>query len=123
MTQPCRSRSISPKEAAACGGPLDELLDPAVFKALGDPTRAKLLSCLVKCGRPCTVTEVAACCAVDFSVVSRHLALLERAGFVRSLKTGRTVWYEHYELRVAKVERAYGKAVAGGDAGPAGEAR
>ena len=25
---------------------------------------------------------------------------------------GKTAWYEHYELRVAKVERAYGKASA-----------
>jgi heme-degrading monooxygenase HmoA len=29
---------------------------------------------------------------------------------------GRAEWYEHFELRVAKVERAYGMAPRGGDA-------
>ncbi|MCA9291855.1 MAG: helix-turn-helix transcriptional regulator, partial [Phycisphaerales bacterium] len=34
----------------------------------------------------------AACCAVDFSVVARHLTTLARAGLVESRKEGRTVW-------------------------------
>jgi len=72
---------------------VDRLLDAELFKALGEPTRARLLACLVKCGRPCSVTEVAACCSIDFSVVSRHLAALERAGALESRKEGRTVFY------------------------------
>lgn len=84
---------MSPKQAAACCRPVDELLNPALFKALCDPTRANLLSCLIKCGRPCSVSEVAECCSVDFSVVSRHLALLDRAGVLASTKNGRTVSY------------------------------
>ena len=31
---------------------------------------------------------------------------------------GRQHWYEHYELRVAKVERAYGKPALGGNESP-----
>lgn len=84
---------MSPKQAAASCRPVDDLLDPELFKALCDPTRAKLLSCLIKCGRPCSVSEVAECCSVDFSVVSRHLALLDRAGVLASTKNGRTVSY------------------------------
>lgn len=84
---------MSPKQAYTCCGPIDDLLDPELFKALCDPTRAKLLGCLTKCGRACTVTEVAECCSVDFSVVSRHLQLLERAGILESAKEGRTVSY------------------------------
>lgn len=72
---------------------MDRLLDGELFKALSDPTRAKLLACLVKCGRACSVTEVAECCDVDFSVVARHLSLLARAGVLESNKEGRTVWY------------------------------
>jgi ArsR family transcriptional regulator len=84
---------MSPKQAANCCGPVDDLLDPALFKSLCDPTRLKLLACLAKCGRPCSVTEVAACCSVDLSVVSRHLAILEKAGALASTKEGRTVYY------------------------------
>ncbi len=64
-----------------------------MLKALAEPTRARLLSCLLKCGRACSVTEVADCCSTDFSMVARHLATMARAGLVSSEKRGRTVWY------------------------------
>lgn len=84
---------LTPKQAAACCGPVDELLDPALFKALCEPTRLQLLACLAKCARPCSVSEVAECCAVDYSVVARHLQVLERAGVLAAAREGRTVWY------------------------------
>ncbi|MGE3109876.1 MAG: ArsR/SmtB family transcription factor [Phycisphaerales bacterium] len=86
-------RPATPKQAAACCGPVDELLDPALFKAFSDPTRVSLLACIAKCGRGCSVGEVAECCSVDFSVVSRHLALLARSGVLEVTKEGRTVFY------------------------------
>ena len=85
---------MTPQEAARCCGPVDELLDVELFKSLSDPTRLKLLSCLAKCGRPCSVTEIAECCVVDFSVVSRHLGVLANAGVLTSTKLGRVVFYE-----------------------------
>ncbi|MCC6678906.1 MAG: winged helix-turn-helix transcriptional regulator [Phycisphaerales bacterium] len=84
---------MSPLQAASCCGPIDDLLDPELFKALCDATRARLVGCLIKCGRACSVSEVSECCSVDFSVVSRHLQLLERAGILTSAKQGRTVRY------------------------------
>jgi ArsR family transcriptional regulator, arsenate/arsenite/antimonite-responsive transcriptional repressor len=84
---------MTPKQAAKCCSPVDDLLDPQLFKSLCDPTRVKLLACLAKCGRPCSVGEVAECCSVDMSVVSRHLAILEDAGVLESAKEGRTVFY------------------------------
>jgi ArsR family transcriptional regulator len=93
VTQVRRRRPRTPKQASTRGGPIDDLLDPELFKALCDPTRAKLLGCLAKCARACSVTEVAECCSVDFSVVSRHLQLLERVGILGSSKEGRTVSY------------------------------
>ncbi len=84
---------MSPKQASTCAGPIDELLDPELFESLCDPTRARLLGCLIKCGRGCSVTKVAECCSEDFSVVSRHLQMLERAGILKSLKSGRSVSY------------------------------
>jgi DNA-binding transcriptional ArsR family regulator len=93
MTQINKHMPPTPKLAAACCSPLDGLLDADFFKALGDPTRLKMLSCLARCGRRCSVSEIAECCSVDFSVVSRHLAILDRAGVVHSTKEGRTVYY------------------------------
>jgi ArsR family transcriptional regulator len=94
MTQVSKRRPKTPKQAAACCRPIDTLLDPALFKALCDPTRAGLVACLAKCGRPCSVGEVAECCSVDISVVSRHLALLARAGVLEVSKQGREVFYK-----------------------------
>ncbi len=111
MTQISKRRPRTPKQAACCRGPIDNLLDPAFFKGLCDPTRLMMLGCLSKCGRPCSVTEVAECCSVDFSVVSRHLALLERAGIVASSKEGRTVFYEVKYAHLSEKLRALADAM------------
>ncbi|MBL8878621.1 MAG: winged helix-turn-helix transcriptional regulator [Phycisphaerales bacterium] len=84
----------SPKAALACDRRIDQLLDVRLFRALSDPTRTLLLACIAKCGRACSVSEVAECCSVDFSVVSRHLAMLARAGVLTASKAGRIVRYE-----------------------------
>jgi ArsR family transcriptional regulator len=57
------------------------------------------------------VSELADCCSVDFSVVSRHLALLERAGIVGSTKEGRTVLYAVKYLQLSAKLRALADAV------------
>lgn len=102
---------MSPRQAAACCRPVDDLLDPALFKALCDPTRTRLLACLVKCGRACSVTEVAECCSVDFSVVSRHLALLARAGILAPARDGRIVRYSVRHAHLAKLLRDLAHAI------------
>src|SRR6185295_15563376 len=94
MTQISKRRvPANPKQAAARSGPIDDLLDPELFKAFSDPTRVSLIACIAKCARGCSVGEVADCCSVDFSVVSRHLSLLARAGVLEATKRGRTVYY------------------------------
>jgi len=103
MTQIRKQRPVSPRQAARRKAAIDHELDARLFRALSDPTRLRLLSCLAKCGRGCSVTEVAACCDVDFSVVSRHLALLAGAGVVESQKDGRIV---RYRVRFKDVSRA-----------------
>jgi ArsR family transcriptional regulator len=84
---------MSPKQAARRASLIDKALDPDLFKALSDPTRVQLVACLAKCRRMCSVTEVADCCSVDFSVVSRHLSMLADAGVLESRKEGRTMFY------------------------------
>jgi ArsR family transcriptional regulator, arsenate/arsenite/antimonite-responsive transcriptional repressor len=102
---------MTPQEAAASPGPLDELLDAELFKALSDPTRLKLLACLVKCGCPSSVSDVTECCPVDFSVVSRHLAILEKAGVLWSVKQGRTVRYGVRYQQLSETLRALAGAI------------
>ena len=106
-----RRPPATPKQAAACCGRLDDLLDPALFKALCDPTRALLLACLARCGRACSVGEVAECCSVDLSVVSRHLAMLAQAGVLESAKEGRVVRYRVRYGEVAGKLRALADAI------------
>jgi len=93
MTQAFQRSGTSPKQAIRRRARLDRLFDPDLLKALAEPTRQSLLSCLLKCARRCSVTEVAACCALDFSMVARHLQTMARAGLLRGEKQGRTVWY------------------------------
>lgn len=111
MTQARKSKGMSPKQAAACCRPVDDLLDPEWFKAMCDPTRVRLLGCLVKCSRPCSVGEIAECCSVDLSVVSRHLKVLEGAGLLESSKEGRVVSYRVRYAEVCRTLRSLADAI------------
>lgn len=112
MTQVRKRRPpATPKQAAACCGPVDDLLDPELFRSLSDPTRVSLISCIAKCSRGCSVGEVAECCSVDISVVSRHLALLARAGVLEAKKEGRTVFYRVRYSEVCRSLRALADAL------------
>lgn len=68
-------------------------MEARFFKALGDPRRLELLVRLARCGRPCSVSEIAECCPTDLSVVSRHLAKLREAGILRCRRQGKEVYY------------------------------
>ncbi|MFH1330717.1 MAG: metalloregulator ArsR/SmtB family transcription factor, partial [Actinomycetota bacterium] len=86
-------------------------LDPALFRALGDPNRVALVAHLGRSGRPTTVSEAAECCPVDLSVVSRHLAVLREAGVVRATKQGREVHYTVSHRSLAATLRALADAL------------
>jgi len=63
----------------------------AVFKALGHPTRLLILQIL---GRgPRCVCEIVPATGLDQSTVSRHLAVLHRAGVVQSRREGTMMIY------------------------------
>lgn len=118
MTQVCKKPPGSPKLALRCCGPLDELLNPSLFKALCDPTRTAIVACLTMCARPCTVGEIAECCRVDLSVVSRHLTLLAAAGVLGCSKRGRTVWYSVRAVEVCERLRSLADAIEACQPGP-----
>lgn len=111
MASVFKHSAATPRQAMRRRARLDGLLDPEMLKALAEPTRARLLSCLLKCGRACSVTEVAACCSIDFSMVSRHLSMMARAGLLASEKKGRTVWYSADGVALAARFRAFADAI------------
>ena len=68
-------------------------LDASFFRAIAEPVRQKIIFILLKQGRS-SVQQVAQHMVQDRSVVSRHLAFLEQAGFLRSFKIQRYTLYE-----------------------------
>jgi len=93
------------------GRRIEEVLDPAFFKALADPNRRTLVARLARERGPSTVSEVAECCPVDLSVVSRHLAVLRDAGVVHAEKHGREVRYRIEHAVVARRLRELADAI------------
>ena len=68
-------------------------LRPDLFKALCDPVRISIVATLASRSGPSTVTDIADCCGIDFSGVSRHLKILKDAGVLISDRKGRSVFY------------------------------
>jgi len=84
-------------------GALAGQLSPELFRALADPRRLEILTWLAeRCDRP-TVGEIAAAFPVDLSVVSRHLAVLRKAGIVAAERRGR---HTHYRVRYRELAAA-----------------
>jgi ArsR family transcriptional regulator len=78
---------------STCCATLRRCLSPDLFRALGDPNRLAILVALSDGGSERTVSDVASCCPVDLSVVSRHLRTLRDAGVVEARKQGKEVLY------------------------------
>lgn len=75
----------------------------AVIKALAHPTRLFVVDELAK-GERC-VCELTELIGDDISTVSKHLAILKRAGLVEDDKRGLQVWYR---LRVPCILKFFG---------------
>ena len=90
-----RSSAPNPSsEPSRSADAVRHLLRPELFKALGDATRVEVLMRLITASGPQTVGDIADCCGVHLSGVSRHLAALRDAGVVQAEKAGRQVLYE-----------------------------
>jgi ArsR family transcriptional regulator len=71
----------------------------AVYQALADPTRRRILTLLRK--RPHTSGEVAAFFPSAWPTISRHLGVLRQAGLILAERNGQHI---HYELNTSVVE-------------------
>ena len=77
------------RAAKAC----ERALDTDFFKALCEPVRVSIMRRLIMIG--CAdVATIAKGLPQDRSVVSRHLAVLERVGIAQSKKQGRHIIYD-----------------------------
>ena len=85
--------------SAAVAGPA-----PAVFAALADPTRWRLLGTLAQQGEG-TATTLAAELPVSRPAVIKHLAVLDRAGLVTHRRAGREVRYRVEPARLDETAR------------------
>ncbi len=68
---------------------MSEHLD-TVFAALADPTRRAILSMLLE--DDMAVTDVAEPFEMSLAAISKHLAILTRAGLISQEKRGRVKW-------------------------------
>ncbi len=76
----------------------------AVFAALGDETRLALLAKLGAAG-PLPVSRLAEGTTITRQAVSKHLAVLARAGLVRDARSGREHLWAADAARIAEARR------------------
>lgn len=80
----------------------DALYDlAALFKMFGDPTRAKILSCLQV--RDLYVGEIAEIVGMSDSAISHQLRILRSAKLVKGKKEGKEVKYSLDDDHVTKI--------------------
>jgi ArsR family transcriptional regulator len=72
-----------------------------IFKALGDPTRLKILKLIAATGNDLCVGMIARQLGISQPAVSQHLKVLRNAGLVESSRQG---FHVHYRLESSKLE-------------------
>lgn len=71
------------------------------FKALGDPTRIKILHLLAQ--RECSVNEIADILDLRQSTVSHQLRFLKNLRLVKNRRAGTTIFYTHDDEHVIEI--------------------
>ena len=62
----------------------------AVFNALGNPTRLRILSIINETKRPLHIKAVARILQMDYGAVYRHVEILKKTGLVQIFEVGRS---------------------------------
>ena len=109
----------SAARAKAAGAELDLV---TACKALGDPTRLRILELLKARGQSCCeliARDERGLCACDVeravglsqASVSHHMGILRRAGLIVSEKRGRWIYYSRNEETIAELASQLARAV------------
>ena len=72
------------------------------LRILAHPHRLRIVQLLLS-GNPYSVNELAETCGTTQPVMSDHLRLMQRCGFLNSDKEGRTVFYTIAEPHLSKI--------------------
>ncbi len=75
-----------------------------VFAALGDDTRLALLAKLSR-GRRCSISGLARGSRLTRQAITKHLRVLENAGLVRGVRSGRENLFEFHPEPVKEIRR------------------
>jgi ArsR family transcriptional regulator, cadmium/lead-responsive transcriptional repressor len=86
----------------------------ALWAAVGDPTRRQILDALLTLGEA-TATTLSGELPVTRQAVTKHLAVLGRAGLVDGRRDGREVLYAVRPARLDQVSQAMARVAAGWD--------
>jgi DNA-binding transcriptional ArsR family regulator len=73
----------------------------AIFQALGDPTRARMVSCLLH--DELRTSDLAELTAITESAVSQHLRILRALRLVKSRRAGKQVFHSLDDAHVALI--------------------
>jgi ArsR family transcriptional regulator len=76
-------------------------MNQEITKALCNPIRLKIISCIAKKGK--TVSELINNCHLSQSAVSQHLAKLKNAGLVKDYRNGREIFYSVTDKKISAV--------------------
>jgi predicted transcriptional regulator len=77
------------------------LVDDDLWSAIGDPTRRRMLDLLLADGQG-TATTLSGQLPVTRQAVTKHLAVLDRVGLIRSAPSGRERRYHVDEAQLAR---------------------
>jgi DNA-binding transcriptional ArsR family regulator len=75
-----------------------------ILRAVNHKLRQQILKLLMEKERM-TVTEIFTRLFLDQSVASQHLAVLRRAGFVKTKREGKLIWYSMNPDRLEQVQK------------------
>ena len=76
----------------------------SVFAALGDATRLALVAKLA-CGQPCSISQLTRGSKLTRQAISKHLRVLQRAGMVHSVRTGRENRFQFSAQPIVEIQQ------------------
>ncbi|HEY0614400.1 MAG TPA: metalloregulator ArsR/SmtB family transcription factor [Candidatus Elarobacter sp.] len=91
--------------------PVDRTADAALFKALGDPHRLRMLATLARASDEVCVCDFTGALPLEQPTVSHHLKILRDAGLVACERRGTWVYYRLAGDARRRIDAAVGSAI------------
>lgn len=101
------AESISPKEVSLPLNPQHIRKTAVILRAINHPLRQQILQ-IIFSKQKITVTELYIALRLEQSVASQHLAILRRAGFVKTHRNGKFIQYSVSEKKIESLEQLIG---------------